>query len=69
MRGGIRRFYQLHAHRMSNAQREEFASNVRRLWGMDEHGELLEIPPGAFVESLLPVLKDWLDRRRRSAER
>jgi GT2 family glycosyltransferase len=68
MRAGIRRFYQLHARRMSEAQRDEFASNVGRFWGIDEHGRILNIPPTRFVESLLPVLKNWLERRRRSAE-
>jgi glycosyltransferase involved in cell wall biosynthesis len=68
MRAGIRRFYQLHAHRMSEAQRDEFASNVRRFWGIDEHGRLLKIPPTEFVEPLLPALKNWLERCRRSAE-
>jgi len=33
---GIRRFYQLHEHRMSSAQRQEFSRNVRYLWGLDE---------------------------------
>ena len=69
MGAGIRRFYQLHAHRMSDAQRREFARNVRRFWGMDEHGQLLQISPGASGDFLLPVFKDWLDRRRRGAGR
>ena len=68
MRAGIRRFYQLHAHRMSESQRDEFASNVGRFWGIDEHGRILNIPPTGFVESLLPALKNWLERRRRSAK-
>jgi glycosyltransferase involved in cell wall biosynthesis len=69
MRVGIGRFYQLHAHRMSDSQREEFASNVRRLWRMDEHGRLLNTPAGTFFGPFVPVLKDWLDRRRRGADR
>lgn len=69
MRAGIRRFYQLHAHRMSDAQREEFAGNVRRFWGMDEHGQLLKVSSGALGEFLLPVFKDWLNRRRRGTGR
>ena len=67
MRAGIRRFYQLAGHRMSDAQREEFASNVCRLWGMDEHGQLVNIPARTFFDPFFPVLKDWLDRRRRGA--
>ena len=41
VRSGLRRFFELHAHRMTPAQREEFGHNVRRLWGIDEHGELI----------------------------
>ena len=41
MRIGVRRFYELHARRMTPAQREEFGRNMRRLWGIDEHGQLV----------------------------
>jgi GT2 family glycosyltransferase len=39
---GIRRFYELHAHRMSPAERDRFRTHVRRLWGVDERGEVAE---------------------------
>lgn len=38
MRAGIRRFYELHGQRMTEAQREDFRRRVGRLWGIDEHG-------------------------------
>jgi glycosyltransferase involved in cell wall biosynthesis len=38
MRAGIRRFYELHGPRMSEAQQEDFRRSVGRLWGIDEHG-------------------------------
>lgn len=41
MRIGVQRFYELHAWRMTPAQREEYSSNMRRLWGIDEHGQLV----------------------------
>lgn len=41
MRTGVRRFYELHARRMTPAQREEFSRNMRRLWDIDEHGQLV----------------------------
>ncbi len=41
MRAGVRRFYELHAHRMSEAQREEYRTRVGRLWGVDEEGRVL----------------------------
>jgi len=41
VRSGIRRFYELHAHRMTPAQRDEFGCHVRRLWGIDERGNLV----------------------------
>lgn len=41
VRSGIRRFFELHAHRMTTAQRQEFGRNVRRLWGIDERGQLV----------------------------
>jgi hypothetical protein len=65
MRDGVRRFYQIHSHRMTETQREEFRGNVRLFWGIDEQGEILNLPPTAFFESLLPVLKARLDEKRR----
>jgi glycosyltransferase involved in cell wall biosynthesis len=44
MRAGIRRFYELHGTRMSEAQRAEFRESVRRLWGIDEFGADQEPP-------------------------
>ena len=64
MRVGLRRFYELHAHRMSETQRKEFCNNVRRFWGIDERGRVLDLPPTTFFEPLLPVLKARLDQRR-----
>lgn len=45
VRSGIRRFYELHAHRMTAAQRVEFGCHVRRLWGIDERGNLVPTVP------------------------
>lgn len=44
MRAGIRRFYELHGPRMSEAQRDEYRRAVRRLWGVDEYGRDQESP-------------------------
>jgi glycosyltransferase involved in cell wall biosynthesis len=44
MRAGIRRFFELHAGRMDAAQRAQFASSVRALWGFDEYGRDQERP-------------------------
>jgi glycosyltransferase involved in cell wall biosynthesis len=41
MRAGVRRFYELHAPRMTPGQREEYGRNMRRLWGIDEYGRLV----------------------------
>jgi glycosyltransferase involved in cell wall biosynthesis len=41
VRSGIRRFYELHAARMTAEERQEFSGNVRRLWGIDEYGQLI----------------------------
>jgi glycosyltransferase involved in cell wall biosynthesis len=38
MSAGVRRFYDLHAHRMAEVQREEFRDSVRLLWRIDERG-------------------------------
>lgn len=50
MRVGIRRFYELHRQRMTGAQREEFRSSVRRLWGIDEQGHILDVPQMTTVD-------------------
>ena len=65
MRIGIRRFYEIHSHRMTAAQRENFRSNVRFFWGMDERGEISEDHPATIFEPLLPLLKARLDEKRR----
>jgi len=41
MRSGIRGFYRRYAKYMTAAQHEEFSRSMRRLWGIDEHGELV----------------------------
>lgn len=64
MRQGIGRFYELHAHRMTEEQRSEFRTNARRFWGIDEHGNNLNLMPKAYAASLLPTLKAWLDQKR-----
>jgi glycosyltransferase involved in cell wall biosynthesis len=45
---GIRRFYELHGHRMNDTQLAEFRARVIRLWGCDERGRA--VPEGATVE-------------------
>lgn len=42
MRAGVQRFYAVHQHRMSEAQRAEFRTNIATLWGLDEHGRDLD---------------------------
>ncbi len=37
-RDGVRRVFELHAHRMTPAERLAFRENATRLWGVDEHG-------------------------------
>jgi glycosyltransferase involved in cell wall biosynthesis len=64
MRKGVRRFYKLHAHRMSPAQREAFRRNMRTFWAVDEQGALLNGDPALVHESLLLLLKAWLDGKR-----
>jgi glycosyltransferase involved in cell wall biosynthesis len=39
---GLGRFYHLHAGRMTEAQKAQFRSMVRRVWGIDEFGNLIE---------------------------
>jgi glycosyltransferase involved in cell wall biosynthesis len=64
IRVGISRFYELHAHRMSDLQREEFRRVAGVQWGIDERGQILNVPPKTFFDSLLPVLKTRLDQQR-----
>jgi glycosyltransferase involved in cell wall biosynthesis len=65
MRAGIRRFYEIHCHRMTEAQLEEFRANARFFWGIDERGEILDDHPATLCEPLLPLLKARLDEKRR----
>jgi glycosyltransferase involved in cell wall biosynthesis len=67
MSAGIRRFYEIHSHRMTEAQRDEFRRNVRFFWALDERGEVLGRQPAKTPEPLLPILKGWLDAKRRQA--
>jgi GT2 family glycosyltransferase len=41
---GVRRFYQLHAARMGESGRRAYRAHVRRLWGVDEHGQARGAP-------------------------
>jgi hypothetical protein len=65
MRVGIRGFYEIHSHRMTEAQREAFRENVRFFWGINERGETLDSRPATIFEPLLPFLKARLDEKRR----
>ena len=47
MRAGVRRFFELHGHRMSAAERERFGHLVRELWGTDEYGRVAPQPVAA----------------------
>jgi glycosyltransferase involved in cell wall biosynthesis len=69
IRVGIRRFYELHSHRMTEEQREQFRNNARRFWGIDEQGHMLNLPPGTFFDPLLQILKARLDHQRRRLDR
>jgi glycosyltransferase involved in cell wall biosynthesis len=64
MRAGIRRFYELHSHRMTEVQREKFRINVRHFWGIDEQGNKLDLSQQVYADCLLPTLKAWLDQQR-----
>jgi glycosyltransferase involved in cell wall biosynthesis len=64
MRVGIRRFYELHAHRMTEAQRQQFRAMARRFFSIDERGEILDVPRSEFFEPLFPLLKARLDKQR-----
>ena len=41
MRTAVRRFFELHAPRMTPAQREEYRRSMCRVWGIDERGGLV----------------------------
>lgn len=69
MRAGVRRFYELHAGRMSEAQREAFRRTVRSEWGIDERGEILDFPPTALYERWLPLIKARLEQQRRRTDK
>jgi glycosyltransferase involved in cell wall biosynthesis len=64
MCGGIRRFYEVHAHRMTEKQRDEFRKNAARFWGIDEYGNRLSLSAKDYAESFLPILKTWLNQKR-----
>ena len=64
MQVGIRRFYELHAHRMTALQRQQFRDMARRFFGVDERGQILDVPRSEFFEPLFPLLKARLDQQR-----
>ena len=64
MQVGIRRFYELHAHRMSDSQRQQFREMTRRFFGVDERGQVLNVPRSEFFDPLFPLLKARLDQQR-----
>jgi glycosyltransferase involved in cell wall biosynthesis len=66
MRVGVSRFWDLHSHRMTAAQQEEFRNNVGLYWGVDERGQTIDRPATSLFHSLLPTLKAKLDRQRKS---
>jgi hypothetical protein len=43
MRTGVRRFYELYAPRMTEAQRGAFRASVRYFWEVDEQGRILNL--------------------------
>lgn len=47
MRTGVQRFFELHGHRMSAAERERFGQIARELWGVDEYGRVVALPTTA----------------------
>src|SRR5262245_21280170 len=66
---GIRRFHELHAHRMNSAQRQQFRDMARRFFGIDERGQILDLPRSAFFEPLFPFLKARLHQQHRRPDR
>jgi glycosyltransferase involved in cell wall biosynthesis len=69
MSAGIRRFYELHSHRMTAARREEFGAHVRRFWGIDEHGNRIDSQRSAYADSLLISVKAWLGQHRHALKK
>ena len=65
MPAGVRRFYEIHSHRMTEVQREAYCENVRFFWGINEAGDIVESRPATLFEPLLPLLKARLDEKRR----
>ncbi len=64
MQVGIRRFYELHAHRMTEAQRQQYRDMARRFFSVDERGRILDVPRSEFFDPLFPLLKARLDQQR-----
>jgi len=64
MRAGIRRFYELHGHRMTDEQRKQYRDMARRFFSIDERGQILDVPRREFFDPLFPLLKARLDQRR-----
>jgi len=64
MRVGIRRFYELHGHRMSEVQHREYHIMARRFFSVDERGQVLNVPRREFFEPLFPLLKARINRHR-----
>jgi len=64
MRAGIRRFYELHGHRMTDEQRQQYRNMARRFFSIDERGQILDVPRSEFFDPLFPLLKARLDQRR-----
>jgi glycosyltransferase involved in cell wall biosynthesis len=69
MRVGIRRFYELHAHLMTSAERQQFRDMARRFFGIDERGQILDVRRSTFFEFLFPLVKVRLDQQRRRSKR
>jgi glycosyltransferase involved in cell wall biosynthesis len=65
MKVGVSRFWDLHSHRMTAAQQEEFRNNVGLFWGIDESGQKIDRPSTSLFNSLLPTLKAKLDNQRK----
>lgn len=64
MRIGIRRFYEIHGHRMTETQRQQYRDMARRFFNVDERGQILDVPRSEFFEPLFPLLKARLNKQR-----
>jgi glycosyltransferase involved in cell wall biosynthesis len=64
MRVGIRRFYDLHARRMNETQRQQYRDMARRFFSVDERGQILDVARSEFFDPLFPLLKARLDQQR-----